>query len=210
MLRLNHTRVTPVVHLDRIDKARMIERVVEAHCGHTMRDWKILDIGCGNGDISQYFTHDNQPSGVDVSDKRKPANKDFEFIKVDSEELPFHSSSFDLVISNHVIEHVNDQHRHLAEIHRVLKPGGLVYMATPNKRSPFMKGHIGNERVLRYEQMEALFCMHGFKVREYTISMIHEPDKYGVKVRVGRWLPIFILHAVRAWIPSNSFILVRS
>ncbi len=207
MIRLNRTRVIPVVNLDRLDKARMIEKVIETHCGHAILNWQILDVGCGNGDICQYFTRTNKPSGVDIIDRRKPKNSDFEFKTVDSEVLPYQTSSFDLVISNHVIEHVNDQHRHLKEIYRVLKPGGLVYIATPNKSSPFMKGHVENNMVLCYKQMTTLFTEHGFQVDEYTVNMIHEPDRFGMKIRMGRWIPAFLLRACRSWLPSHTFVL---
>ncbi len=50
--------------------------------------------------------------------------------------MPFGHERFDFVIYNHVIEHVGerpDQLRHLREIHRVLKPEGLLYLAVPNR-----------------------------------------------------------------------------
>jgi 2-polyprenyl-3-methyl-5-hydroxy-6-metoxy-1,4-benzoquinol methylase len=51
--------------------------------------------------------------------------------------LPFPDEYFDVVVSNHVIEHVSDQQLHLSEIARVLKPNGVVYLATPNRLWPW-------------------------------------------------------------------------
>ena len=51
--------------------------------------------------------------------------------KVDIEAMPFADAAFDLVIANHVLEHVDDDARALAEIHRVLAPGGLAILQTP-------------------------------------------------------------------------------
>jgi ubiquinone/menaquinone biosynthesis C-methylase UbiE len=48
------------------------------------------------------------------------------------EQLPFADATFDLVVLDQVIEHVNDQSRVLAEAFRVLKPGGAMYVACPN------------------------------------------------------------------------------
>jgi len=48
------------------------------------------------------------------------------------ENLPFADGSFDLVVMNQVIEHVSDQSAVLAEATRVLKPGGVLYIACPN------------------------------------------------------------------------------
>lgn len=49
----------------------------------------------------------------------------------DAHDLPFASQSMDGVVVQAVLEHVVDPHRCVAEIHRVLKPNGLVYSDTP-------------------------------------------------------------------------------
>jgi len=48
------------------------------------------------------------------------------------EQLPFADATFDLLVLDQVIEHVNDQSRVLTEAFRVLKPGGAMYVACPN------------------------------------------------------------------------------
>ncbi len=49
----------------------------------------------------------------------------------DAHDLPFHSASFDAVVCQSVLEHVVDPNRCVEEIHRVLKPGGIVYAEVP-------------------------------------------------------------------------------
>ena len=56
--------------------------------------------------------------------------------------LPFADGSFDLVINNQVMEHVEDLDAVLSEIHRVLKPGGALLSVFPS-RDVFREGHIG-------------------------------------------------------------------
>jgi glycosyltransferase involved in cell wall biosynthesis len=53
------------------------------------------------------------------------------FEKINIEDIPYSQSSFDLVVANHVLEHVSNPARALAEINRVLKPRGFAILQTP-------------------------------------------------------------------------------
>lgn len=57
------------------------------------------------------------------------------------ENLPFPSATFDAVVCITVLEHVQDVDRCIAEVHRVLKPGGVFYIEAPNYLWPF-EGHL--------------------------------------------------------------------
>lgn len=52
-------------------------------------------------------------------------------VRVDMLHIQFDTDSFDVVIANHVLEHVDDEQQALAEVHRVLKRGGLAILQTP-------------------------------------------------------------------------------
>lgn len=198
----------PVALLNREAKGRMIRAIVEEYLGRPVRGMRVLDIGCGNGGISGHFVKQgNEVFGVDVDDKRKGQDLGFSFRLVDSEVLPFDDQSFDLVLSHHVIEHVADQRLHLAEIKRVLKPSGSCYLATPNKTSPLMEGHIGNDRVLRHAQMQPLFERSGFQVKEYSLEVLSRPDAFFAEKRYGRFIPRRAAEALRPWYPSHLFML---
>jgi SAM-dependent methyltransferase len=58
-----------------------------------------------------------------------PGKPDIE--RVDMLEIPYPDESFDLVIANHVLEHVSDDFRALQELRRVLRVGGLAILQTP-------------------------------------------------------------------------------
>lgn len=118
-------------------KAIKIARLIGAHVGQPAR--RLLEIGTGSGGIARYFGTAGamgwEVEAVDVEDVRL-ASEGFRFTKVDSVLLPFEDDSFDVVISNHVIEHVGDetqQMRHLHELARVLRDTGTGYLAVPSR-----------------------------------------------------------------------------
>src|SRR3989338_5146868 len=89
---------------------------------------KSLDVGCGNGIITRNLGKIcKEIIGVDIEDKRL-IKEGYKFILIKDEKLPFKDNTFDVVISNQVIEHVNDQDDHIKEIYRVLKDDGVCYL----------------------------------------------------------------------------------
>jgi SAM-dependent methyltransferase len=121
----------------RLLKAEKIARIVGGR--QTLVGTRLLDIGCGSGHIAAALAELVGPDGtvdaVDVRDQRL-VHEGYTFHQVEGTTLPLPDQSLDIVISNHVIEHVGeetDQLRHLTEIRRVLRPGGRCYLAVPSK-----------------------------------------------------------------------------
>lgn len=52
-------------------------------------------------------------------------------VKMDIHKIPFEQNTFDVVLCNHVLEHVQDDHKAILEIQRVLKPGGFAILQVP-------------------------------------------------------------------------------
>lgn len=77
--------------------------------------------------LSQYF-QGQSPSRYVRADLM-PAQPDIEV--VDLSRMPYADTSYDLVVANHVLEHVIDDRRALSEIVRVLRPGGAAVLQTP-------------------------------------------------------------------------------
>ncbi len=118
-------------------KAEKIIRILEQE--RSLLGAKILDIGAGAGVIAAQLAERGGAMGkvdaVDLEDQRI-VHEGFTFTRVEGTTLPFPEESFDVVVSNHVIEHVGDrsaQLDHLREIHRVLRGDGLAYLAVPNR-----------------------------------------------------------------------------
>ena len=95
----------------------------------------VLDLGCGSGEIADHLCRYCNMSCADVTDQRIQG-QDLPFHRV-GEMLPFSDASFDIVLSNHVIEHTPHRDAHLREIRRILKPEGIAYLATPNRLWPW-------------------------------------------------------------------------
>jgi SAM-dependent methyltransferase len=124
-------------HNRRAKAEKIMQVLAEALDGESALSSKrrLLDIGTGNGEIAAHLATTYDVTSVDVLDQRQ-VNDTFEFVQLADDQLPFSEGTFDIVVSNHVIEHVPSADRHLAEVARVLKPGGIVYLATPNRLWP--------------------------------------------------------------------------
>lgn len=122
-------------------KAEKIAALIETQRGLAGCD--ILEIGAGAGVISHVLaslaTDIGSVTAVDIADERIIC-EGYRFVEVSDTQLPFPDASFDIAVSNHVIEHVgerDDQQHHVDEIYRVLRPDGLVYLAAPNRWALF-------------------------------------------------------------------------
>lgn len=121
----------------RRSKALKIERLLGLE--PTGMPIHLLEVGTGAGGLAHYFgTHPRlhcEVDAVDVHDSRQVMDG-YRFQQVSDTRLPFADGQFDVVLTNHVIEHVGDeraQRMHLAELRRVLRPGGIGYLAVPGR-----------------------------------------------------------------------------
>jgi len=159
---------------------------------------RVLDVACGTG----YGTSMLKAVGVDLSlealryARRHPAA----YVAADAAQLPF-GRVFDAVVSFETIEHVPDPARFVAECARVLKPGGVLLVSTPNRElwSPRSAKPLQRHHVKEFNRRELLDLLRPFEVELHGQILL---SRRGAAVWEGRELAKRVL---RAFLPIRRF-----
>ncbi|HTU14412.1 MAG TPA: class I SAM-dependent methyltransferase [Solirubrobacterales bacterium] len=102
-----------------------------AACDPILGPGRVLDLGCGVGHSFDLLAP-RETVGLDI-DPEALSGQDRETVIGDIRAVPFPDSNFESVISMHSIEHVPDPERVVAEISRLVEPGGTAVVVTPNR-----------------------------------------------------------------------------
>jgi SAM-dependent methyltransferase len=144
------------------------------------QDAAILDIGTSTGtNLRMLRTLGfGNVQGLDASDEaiRFCAQKGFNTVrKGDLCSMPFASSAFDFVLATDVIEHVDDDAQAMAEIARILKPGGIALITVPTFRCLWgLQDEIAkHKRRYRKSELLALVTSSGMRIeRQYYFNYL--------------------------------------
>jgi SAM-dependent methyltransferase len=186
---------------NRARKAAMIRAVLVRERALDRDAPRILDIGCAFGLILEHLTpSDGFGVGVDMDTELGRKSPNLAFARTDAEKLPFKSSSFDVVICNHVYEHTDNASRLVSEIHRVMVADGACYFAGPNKYE-LIEPHYGlpllswlprsiADRYMRvtrkgdsypekpFSRRRLHELLRRFEVTDYTQAIVSDPERY--------------------------------
>jgi SAM-dependent methyltransferase len=111
-------------------------------------------MGCGTGWLTSILSEFGKVVGVDLApEAARKRHPNIQFIGADITNWQPELDHFDVVVSQEVIEHVNDQAGLIGVIHRLLRPGGYLILTTPNAR---ITSHGPEEwkRRFRYQPVE--------------------------------------------------------
>jgi ubiquinone/menaquinone biosynthesis C-methylase UbiE len=135
-----------------MDRAESYVAAVEQRVGRPLGPSdRVLEVGCGTAALAAVVARrDSSVVASDVSMRWLVlARKRMEELEVDvelaccgAEALPFADEAFDVVIAGDVVEHVADQRLFVRECARVLMPGGMLFLATPNRYSLALEPHV--------------------------------------------------------------------
>jgi ubiquinone/menaquinone biosynthesis C-methylase UbiE len=226
----------------RIVKAEKISRIIRDFAQKNPKICTCLEVGCSTGINTNYLSGCiGACIGTDIDMAalqyaHAHSQHMSEFIAGDAMYLPFRNGFFDIIICNHVYEHVPDSQVLMKEIFRCLKIGGFCYFAAGNKFSvmeghyhlPFLswlprpvsnlylkatkKGTVYYEKHLSYFQLKRL--TRQFDVTDYTLKVIREPGRFGADdmIHHGSFIPkipTLLLKGLFLFIPTYIFILTK-
>lgn len=202
-----------------------------------------LDIGCSSGIITSLLgDHFRTAIGMEIDQEAiqyaqpHSLSARVQFLIADSMALPFHDSSVDVIVCNHIYEHVPYAVRMMDEIYRVLKEEGFCYFSAGNKYMiieghyglPFLswvpkplahlylkmtgKGHFYYEEHRSLRGLKQL--VKRFRIHDYTLSVIRDPKKFfaadifNTQTFLYKWIRWIAPH-VYSWIPTYIWILTK-
>ncbi|MEW6457430.1 MAG: methyltransferase domain-containing protein [Acidobacteriota bacterium] len=127
----------------------------------------ILDVGCGTGHFSQSLSKNNFLVGIDISLEMLmfAKRKGFDVIQSSGEKLPVEDNSFDMVVSNNVMQLVKDGKTFIEELLRVAKPGGRIIVSTINGQNITLNLF----RIIERKIYENLRVYTGDEIKQYFL-----------------------------------------
>ncbi len=166
--------------------ARAVEKIADG------QSLSVLDAACGDGILRRYLARHHSYVGIDFSTRplfRAQRYNPAAYFRADLNQLPFARATFDLVLSFQALQYLSRPEQALAQMARVLKPGGKLLLTVPNDES-FKYRFQGIPRIqlqrfnrqslpaLLAPQFEVLHAStHGFWVPVPKIS-VHAPGVY--------------------------------
>ncbi|HJT38019.1 MAG TPA: class I SAM-dependent methyltransferase, partial [Actinomycetota bacterium] len=185
-----------------------------------VRGARVLDAGCGEGyGTDRLTTVASAVTGVDLEEPviRRAASRypRARFDAANLVSLPYPDASFDAVVSLQVIEHLHSPQEFLSECARVLAPGGVLVISTPNRltfspdglRNPFHTFEFAPDELRAtiaqgFDSIELAGTFHGARIRLLERMMRTPFPERLISQPVPEW-PRWLRAAVERVRPSD-------
>jgi SAM-dependent methyltransferase len=178
------------------DVARRLTRLLASVLRDVSGPAVVLDVGCGDGSSLETTALGNpghQFAGVDWSADglRRARSRGLTVLRGGLDALPVASGTADVVIMSELIEHLVDTDGAVAEVRRVLRPGGSLLLSTPNLAAWYNRGMLA----LGYQPVFTEVSMHGVYGRPGRVVAGH--------------LRVFTRRALAEFLTASGFRCVR-
>ena len=121
---------------------RLFKKIVWAQLGD-IREKTILDFGSGEGVTANHFAENNNVVAIEPSEEMLSNRwKDFEYRQIQGDVTKlaeFDDNTFDMIICHNVLEYIEDKKSIVSELHRVLKPNGILSIVKHNRAGRVMQ-----------------------------------------------------------------------
>ena len=180
-----------------VGRRRLFLRLIEDRFPQARRPIDVLDFGCGTGAFLEHLERFGGVSAVDADPHAvafcHARGRTEVVLAPRAAALPFGDGSFDLVTTLDVIEHIDDDVAALAELRRVLRPGGLLLVAVPAYRFLWGKQDEVAQHMLYRQQ-------HFFPMSEYLRLVFSLPAILCTILAIPGFLVLLILYRLLIWL----------
>ncbi len=155
-------------------RTRAILAYLDRYVGTDNKDRRILDVGCGAGNMAHHLSHYGHVTGIDLYSKplEVARRRGLDVQEGSADDLPFDDQTFDVATLLDVVEHVPNEHGVFAECRRVLKPGGKLVVTVPALMWLWSQNDVLNAHQRRYTRAELKQKLerHGLRVLAATYN----------------------------------------
>lgn len=171
---------------------------------------QLLDLGCGTGWLAEHFEH---YTGVDGSQDAvaRAVARGRNVIHGDLDQpLPFADETFDAIVMKDVLEHVADPVSLVHEVHRVMRPSGVVFASSPDAQR-WVWDDYTHRRPFTRKSYRLLFADQGFEVERVGyesvapgVGLISARTRRHRRPRLFAALALLPLHRRNVWLIARS------